>query len=405
MKVAVLSTRLPYPPTDGIVIPVYELIRELSKRHELALVCFADAEGHLEERRRHLLGFGQSVQVFHPRPKVAYALPWHWPALARAVPLSVFPYTSRPAQRAVDRLLVEQGYDAVVCHLVHTAALLPAGRSASYATCMIIQDAVYHQIEQNRPYLASWPRRAYAGIDAWLMRRYETTQYRRVDARCVVSQRERERVLALDGGLEVDVVPNGVDADYYRPDETVRKEPAVVYVGALRSYRNEEAAWILTTKIFPSLRARFPELRLMIVGKDPSPRLLDASRQDPAVQVVGAVADVRPFLRRASVYVSPQRVGSGIKNSVLQALAVGLPAVVSPSSVEGIEGQDGRDYLVRRTPAEFVESTARILATPSLAATLGERGRELVLSRYTWRRYAEAIEGMLQRALRRRRPV
>jgi glycosyltransferase involved in cell wall biosynthesis len=105
------------------------------------------------------------------------------------------------------------------------------------------------------------------------------------------------------------------------------------------------------------------------------------------------VPDVRPFLARATVFVCPLRLGAGIKNKVLEALAMGLPVVATPLSVDGIEVQPGRDALIVRDD-ELAEAVVRVLQDAALRERLSTSGRALVAAQYSWEQVAARYEAL-----------
>jgi glycosyltransferase involved in cell wall biosynthesis len=95
---------------------------------------------------------------------------------------------------------------------------------------------------------------------------------------------------------------------------------------------------------------------------------------------------------KRTVYVCPLRIGTGIKVKLLEAMACGMPAVVTPISIEGMPVEDGRHVLVARTPAEFAQRTRQLLGSPALRRELGREAQQLVRSRYDWRAIGEQVE-------------
>ena len=137
------------------------------------------------------------------------------------------------------------------------------------------------------------------------------------------------------------------------------------------------------------MRERVPEAKLWLVGNAPPASL--AALAGEHVTVTGRVPDVRPYLARAAVFVSPLRLGAGIKNKLLEALAMGCPVVATPLSVDGIDVADGREALIGDGDA-LVEATVRALQDADLRRALSENGRALVEARYSWMRVAELYE-------------
>jgi glycosyltransferase involved in cell wall biosynthesis len=221
-----------------------------------------------------------------------------------------------------------------------------------------------------------------------LSRRFESfmfTPYRRV---VVVSEPDRDELLSVNPALPVEVIPNGVDTYTFRPRPTGRI-PALLFVGNYEYAPNVDAALRLATEIFPAVQRRFPNARLWLVGNAP-PAELRALASD-SLRVTGHVPDVRPYLARAGVFVSPLRLGAGIKNKVLEALAMGCPLVASPLSVDGITVRHEQEVLIA-DGKNLVEQIVRLLEDESLRERLAVNGRKLIEARYSWGTVVEHYE-------------
>ena len=145
------------------------------------------------------------------------------------------------------------------------------------------------------------------------------------------------------------------------------------------------------------MRARIPSARLWLVGADPPPQV--RALESDTVTVTGRVPDMRPYLARAAVFVCPLRLGAGIKNKVLEALAMGCPLVATPLSVDGIAVRDGREALVADGDA-IIEAAARLLADSALRDALSHSGRALIEAEYDWAQVATRYTALYELALR-----
>ena len=126
---------------------------------------------------------------------------------------------------------------------------------------------------------------------------------------------------------------------------TVEREPhTLLFVGNYEYAPNQDAARILVERVLPRVRQALPDARLQLVGANP-PGWLQALAADH-IEVSGRVPDVAPYLARATVFVCPLRMGAGLKNKVLEALAMGIPVVATPLSVDGIAVRDGESALI-----------------------------------------------------------
>ena len=109
------------------------------------------------------------------------------------------------------------------------------------------------------------------------------------------------------------------------------------------------------------------------------------------IEVTGAVPDVAPYLARASVFVCPLRIGAGLKNKVLEALAMGIPVLATPLSVDGINVVNGESAIIAPVD-QFAAETARLLGDEALRKRLSLKGRALIEAEYSWEKTASSYE-------------
>jgi glycosyltransferase involved in cell wall biosynthesis len=210
----------------------------------------------------------------------------------------------------------------------------------------------------------------------------------------VVADPDAAALRHLVPGTRVEVIPNGVDAGRFQPrTELMPIRGSVVFVGAMSFPPNVAAVSWFVAEVLPHLRAVRPDVTVTIVGRDPDPTVV-ALAADPTVTVTGSVDDVRPFLARAAVVVAPMVSGSGIKNKILEAMAMQRPVVATSLAAEGVAATPGRDLLVADGAPAFAAAVESLLADPGLAASIAAAGRALVETRYTWEACAAAYAAL-----------
>ena len=207
-----------------------------------------------------------------------------------------------------------------------------------------------------------------------------------------VAAADAARVRALAPGKRIEVVPNGVDADRFRPLAGVEPDPdALVFVGVMSYPPNIAAMRHFCLDVLPVLRRTRPRTQIDIVGRDPAPAVRELSAID-GVNVTGEVPEVQPYLAAAAVFVAPMISGSGIKNKVLEAMAAGRPVVATPLAVEGLPVTSGRDLIVAEGPFEMAAAVERLLASPAKRDALGTAARAIVERRFSWDACASTYE-------------
>jgi glycosyltransferase involved in cell wall biosynthesis len=266
-------------------------------------------------------------------------------------------------------------------------------------------DAEYLNVEAEIQ-ISSGLRRILLGRQLAWVRRFEATAFRRFGKVIVVSEGDRDALLELDSGIRIEVIPNGVDVEFFAPDASgdLRPDPGrIVFTGVMRYSPNVAGAEFLAHEVLPRVRDAVPSARVVIVGRDPSPRVTRLG-QTEGVEVVGGVPDLRPWLRGSRVYACPMVSGTGIKNKLLEAMACGIPCVATPLATRGTQAEPGRDLLVGRGADEFAANLVRVLSDDGLARDLGAAGRAYVTGNHSWAAVARGYERVYSELTSKRVP-
>jgi glycosyltransferase involved in cell wall biosynthesis len=232
------------------------------------------------------------------------------------------------------------------------------------------------------------------------MQAFERRVFPRADAVAGVTGLDAQQALAW-GSHSTVLVENGVDLDHFAPvSERASNAAELLFLGSLDWYPNQDAVEYLLEEILPFLSARSPEVRLRIVGRRAPPELAKLVARSSGVELVGEVADVRPYLARARVVLVPLRIGGGSRIKILEALAMGKAVVSTTIGAEGLAVTNGVHLLLADSPEAFADSTLQLLKSPEEQARLGIEGRKLVEGRYSWDTAAEALESAWLRVSR-----
>jgi glycosyltransferase involved in cell wall biosynthesis len=196
-----------------------------------------------------------------------------------------------------------------------------------------------------------------------------------------------------------------VDIDTYRRsdppgapgthDDWSRLPITLVYSGSFAFSPNHDAAMRLIKGVLPAVRARGCQARLFLVGRDPSPAMAAAARQDTGITVTGAVDSVLPYLAQPCVVTLPLTLGSGTRLKIVEAFAVGRPVVSTAKGAEGIDAIDGEHLLIREDIDAMADAVIDLWRSPPLRRGLCEQAFELVRGRYSWSVAADRIADSL----------
>lgn len=396
MRILYVTAGFPYPLTSGY-LRHYHFIRELCGRgHAVVLLSLAGADF----RPDHAAGLEPLVEEVHTFATASRARSKGRKALERLRSAGGADPGVRALGAKAAELVRTQRFDAVLLSGKRTAPVLD--RVDGLPVVADVCDATVSRLRLARRYAG--PVRGLAlGLELRRTRRFEHALVTRAARLAFASSRDRELVLAEHRhSRDGEVVPNGVDLAFWRRgSRLLPREPSVVFSGALDYPPNEDAALVLVREVMPLVWASVPDAVLTLVGRDPTPRLRRAAA-DPRITVTGFVEDVRPYLEQAAVFAAPLRIGAGIQNKLLEALAMEVPVVASPLAAAGLHGAAGAPPLTEAAEAEDVaRAVVERLEAARGGAAAHEAGRRFVAEGFTWAVSAARLERLLDEAAAR----
>jgi glycosyltransferase involved in cell wall biosynthesis len=222
---------------------------------------------------------------------------------------------------------------------------------------------------------------------------YERAHRSVIDRAWVVTDGDRRAMSMVAGISDVDILPNGVDADYYRPGTEPVEERTAVFWGRLDFGPNIQALEWFCGKVWPRVRQKVPDARFTVIGFQPTDevrRLAETS----GISLQANVRDLRATARRHAVAALPFVSGAGIKNKLLEAAALGLPILCTPMTSGGLRGTP--PLVTASSPDQFADALISLWADSARRKQLGTAVREWVMQNHTWTAAARAAMTALE---------
>jgi glycosyltransferase involved in cell wall biosynthesis len=173
----------------------------------------------------------------------------------------------------------------------------------------------------------------------------------------------------------------------------------LLLLGAMFYPPNVDGVLWFVREILPRVRREQPEVCLRIVGPRPDRAILRAAAADSRILVTGRVEDLTPHLTASVALMVPLRAGSGMRVKILEAMARGIPVVSTTLGAEGIAVSRGKNILLADGADEFARAAARLLREPDLRRRLAQNARQLIETRYDWRRRYGELDAVYERLL------
>ena len=388
MNILLLCDRVPDSASDGLLLRVLALARELAPRHTIDVLCLRARAG------TQSVAPGIFRRVWMAAPGAPRPPPGPLGPLVGWGPEVL--YVPSPEVTALLQTEIHPAdYDVIWDAGAVLMTQLPQRWQAVPVVADLVDDMVltFQRAMRAAP---RWMDKLRNWKYAHVFGRFERESMRCAAHCVVVSSEDAASFARVSPQVPVSVVANGVDTDHFAPDGTATEPGRLVFEGTMGFPPNEQAALHLVQDIMPRIWAVRPETTLALVGRAPGPavRALASDR----VSVTGAVADVRQHVLRAEVFVCPLVSGAGIKNKLLQAWAMERPVVATSMSIGGLQARDGVDLLVRDGAEAFAGAVVELLGDPERRAALGRAGREVAVSRFAWGAMAARFEVLLVQA-------
>jgi sugar transferase (PEP-CTERM/EpsH1 system associated) len=398
MKLLLLTPQLPYPPRQGTAIRNFNLIDQLARRHTVDLLTFLapdeilTADNPLHELCRRVGALPQPQRSTGAR--LRDTLQSRRPDMALRL--------ASPQMSALVRDFAQSDNYAIVqaegIEMGHYGLVAAADGRSSF----IFDDHNCEYVMQRRNALTDlrspvrWPAAAYSLIQWQKLRHYEAWLCNRAAAVAAVSEADAQALRAIAPRATIRVVSNGIDLDYYTPEEAQPTPyPTLVFTGKMDYRPNIDAVLWFAQEVLPIIRRHVANAHFLVVGRNPHARL-NALRTEPGITLTGAVTDVRPLIRDSAVYVIPLRVGGGTRFKALEAMASGRPIVSTSLGVEGLGVRNGSEMLLADGPTAFAQAVLTLLAPENnaLRAHLALNARRFVEENSGWPPIVRGLEDL-----------
>lgn len=373
MKMLLVSGGIPSPIGQ---IHLFNLLQGIGTAHDVRVLCFDDPNHPRVTQRRDVRRGGDVTTTPLVRRHVARKV---LTSTFRGTPVAVETYRSRRLADAISQTCREEQFDVAVIEQLALAQYFPLVRHIP--NILFPVDAVSRLKSQRHRAAVNPFVRVARALDCRMTKQYERYVYHQFDGVMFVSGEDAR--YAVDAGQidasRVHVLPNGVDLEYFHPDlPRAGGDPSLAFLGNMKNAINEHAVLWFLTHVWPTLRHRIPNLRFSVVGSDPSERLRRCVQLDERITLTGYQEDIRPPIWEATLFVSPLQMGAGIKNRMLQAMAMGKAIVASPLSVEGMDVREGEHLVIARDADAFVRAIRFLLDDASARVCLSREARRFV---------------------------
>ncbi len=378
MKILHLMPYSPVPPNFGGALRTYNILKNIVPHHDVTLALFGDKSDE-DKLRKEFNGLIRSIHtVPEPWQRKHYRLGQFYSTLHTHSFFHMLAVNSK-MQSLLDRLLSNDSFDIVQTEFSHL------GSYNLKTDAVKIIDA--HNIEYDN-FRRMWLndhrpiRKFHYFLEYKKLLNEEINGCSKQDALFLTSERDKKLFDKDIPGVPKFVIPNGVDSTYFSPGENQPEPFTMVFTGMMAYVPNYDGILYFLDEIFPLVQKKVPNAKVYIVGNRPPKQLSDRATEN--IIITGFVEDVRPFIRRASIYIVPLRMGGGTRLKIAEALSMKIPIVTTSIGCEGIDIASGESAIIADDPVSFADEIVSLFHDDAKRKKLINNGYELMKSKYEW---------------------
>ena len=386
MKLIFLTSRFPYPINKGDKLRSYHQIKELSIQNDIYLISLSESK--VSERSIvELNKYCKSVHVYHI--SLINRIFNLFKTLINNRPFQVNYFYHQKIQKKINSNISIINPDHIICQLVRTA--LYVKDEHSIPKTIDYMDALSKGLERRITISKFW-QKPFVKMESQRMKRFENLAFEFFNNHIIISSSDRDEIAHINN-KNIEIIPNGIDSNYFKKI-TTNKIYDLIFIGNLSYIPNIEAAKYISKTIFPILKEKIPNIRILISGSNPSKKVLRLANKN--IKISGWVDDIRETYCSGKVFFAPMNLGSGLQNKLLEAMSLGIPCITSNLCNESLGGTHMKNIIIGNSAEEYISQILNILSNSELMSDIGKNGSEYVNKKFSWENSNKKLMGILK---------
>lgn len=386
MKILLICHDIP-SMTVGATLPIYHLIKNLGKRYSIDLISFNSKKYDIDSLKEFLNNyyFIDIPEYLDFKSQFLYTVK----NMISFDNLSTRSFLNYYYTTDMSKLIKEKfndDYDVVITDMPMAFYAKNINKPKIVYAFDAVSDYNY-KMYKKADSIAS---KLYWFFNYCKIHRYEKV-YNKFDS-CIVVNEKDKLLLEQDIKIPISVIPNGVDTNYFKNNGS--DDEKIVFLGDMSTPPNNDAVRYFVKNIYPKILEDY-EIPFYVVGRNPS-YYIKSLADEKHITVTGSVDDVRTFLTKDSIFITPMISGTGIKNKILEAMSMELPVVSTSIGISGISAKDNEEFLLADNEQEFKNQILRLTNDNDLKKSIGKKARLFVETNYSWITSMDSLDEIIK---------
>ena len=387
MKLFVITSRIPFPSDKGDKLRMYHQLKELSQHNEIYLCAIKSPFiKELKVSREVLNEFCK--EVFFIEQSLLLTLYSLLKSFFNDLPFQTALFTEFRAKKRVNLIIDKIEPDHIYCQLTRAAEYVKDRKETKTIDYM---DAFSKGMERRAlksniftKWLYKW--------ESLKQKNYEKSIFEVFNTHCIISEEDKKHISHRKRN-QIHIIPNGVDFNYFRPKNTKPKYE-LVFVGNMGYAPNIDAAEFLCHDILPLIHKKIPTAKILIAGAQPTIKVINLKSDH--VEVSGWINDIRKAYSESKIFIAPMRIGTGLQNKLLEAMAMEKACITTPLANKALKAPKST-IIVGETSSELAKHCIHLIKNESVRNKCAKEGRKFVEKTYKWTETSERLNQLFHR--------
>jgi sugar transferase (PEP-CTERM/EpsH1 system associated) len=388
MKVFVVLSRVPYPLDKGDKLRAFNFIRYLSAYHDIYLCCLNENPLHPDALAK-LKPYCKEIFIIKlSKITIAFNL---FKSIFSAKPFQIGYFYSSKANRKIKAIIKTLQPDHIFCQLCRMAEYV---KDLNIPKTIDYQDVFSYGVKR-RMQRDSFYLQPLLNTEYKRLQKYEHDIFDCFDHKIIISETDRN-LISHPKKKEIHILPNGVDTSYYQRLK-IEKEYDILFTGNMAYPPNIDACQFLIKEILPLVIKKYPDCKVMLAGA--SPHFLVKKLQSDHVEVTGWVDDMRLCYSKSKIFIAPMRIGTGLQNKLLEAIAMKLPCITTSLANDALKAKEETEILIGNNAEQLADHICYLLENERTGNDMAFNAYNFVNTNYSWQHNIEQLNKIITNTL------
>ena len=374
-KILFFTSRIPFPLEKGDKLRAYHQIKHLSQSFNVVLCAISDIPFTVEAETE-LKKYTSNIYIYQTS-KISTLVNMFVAGFCN-YPFQVGYFFNTGAHYFFNQAIKTENPDHIFVQLLRMAEY--AIRVPNIPKSLDYMDTFSKGIER-RMIEAKGLKKVIFNIEFKRLQKYEEKIFGFFNHTFIISKQD-QKSFSFEKATEINILPNGVDDEFFTPNKSSVKKYDIVFTGNMSYPPNVSAVVYIAKNIIPLLVEKKPDIKFLIAGATPTNIVKDLASEN--ITVSGWMNDIRDAYNESRVFLAPLKIGTGLQNKLLEAMAMQIPCITSALANNAIGATHNKNILIGNSPKEYTLLVLDCLENVEKAKKIAVAGKMHVTQNFNW---------------------